>query len=50
VNTGYKLWGVVTNFNLNHMQWAWTSLFGVILTDLYIRSVAMGAITDIRFF
>lgn len=50
VNTGYKLWGVVTNFNLNHMQWAWTSLFAVILTDLYIRSVALGAIPDIRFF
>jgi hypothetical protein len=48
VKTGYKLWSLATIFNRNHMQWAWTSLFGVILTDLYIRMVAMGAFLDPR--
>ena len=46
--TGYHAWKIVTFFNENHMAWAWFSLFGVILTDLYIRSVMVGAITDIR--
>jgi hypothetical protein len=32
------------------MQFAWLSLFWVLLTDLYIRLVASGAITDPRFF
>jgi hypothetical protein len=49
IKSGYKAWKIVTMFNLNHMQWAWTSLFGVILTDLYIRSVAIGAIPDVHF-
>ena len=50
VSTGYKAWKIVTFFNMNHMQWAWTSLGGVILTDAYIRAVASGMIPDIRFF
>ncbi len=50
VATGYHAWKIVTIFNRNHMQWAWCSLFGVVLTDLYIRSVAVQAITDLRFF
>lgn len=50
VKTAYKAWRFATAFNVNHMQWAWTSLFAVILTDLYIRSVAAGLITDFRFF
>jgi hypothetical protein len=32
------------------MQWAWTSLGAVILTDLYIRMVASQVIPDVRFF
>jgi hypothetical protein len=44
----HKLWKLVSKLNLNHMAYAWISLFGVILCDLYIRSVASGAITDIR--
>jgi hypothetical protein len=47
---GYKAWKLSTFFNLNHMQWAWCSLGSVILTDFYIRMVASGAFTDIRFF
>jgi hypothetical protein len=32
------------------MQIAWVSLFGVALTDLYIRLVATDVIRDLRFF
>jgi hypothetical protein len=32
------------------MQIAWVSLIWVALTDLYIRLVASGTITDLRFF
>jgi hypothetical protein len=30
------------------MPWAWLSLFGVALADLYVRLVSMGVITDPR--
>jgi hypothetical protein len=46
----HKLWAAVSKLNVSHMSFAWVSLFGVALCDLYIRSVASGAITDIRFF
>jgi hypothetical protein len=46
----YKIWQGVSKLNMSHMQWAWTSLFGVALTDLYIRAVASGMITDMRLF
>jgi hypothetical protein len=46
----FKLWNLVSKLNMSHMAFAWVSLFGVSLCDLYIRSVASGAITDIRFF
>ncbi len=32
------------------MLFAWVSLIGVSLTDVYIRCVATGAITDVRLF
>jgi len=38
----YKLWRLSTYFNLNHMQWAWASLFSVGFTDVYIRLCSMG--------
>ncbi|MBX3191461.1 MAG: hypothetical protein KF819_30985 [Labilithrix sp.] len=44
----HRLWGWVSKLNINHMAFAWVSLFGVALCDLYIRSVAVGAIADIR--
>jgi hypothetical protein len=31
-----------------HMKWAWMSLFGVALTDLYVRLCSMGILTDWR--
>ncbi len=46
----HTLWTLVTKLNENHMAFAWSSLFGVALTDLYIRMVSSGAIHDIRFF
>ena len=44
----YLMWKRVTVLNEKHMELAWVSLFGVALTDLYVRLVASGAITDIR--
>jgi len=46
----HKLWTWVSKLNINHMGFAWVSLFGIILCDFYIRQVASGAIQDIRFF
>jgi hypothetical protein len=34
--------------NKRHMNWAWFSLFSVALSDLYIRLLSMGIITDLR--
>jgi len=31
-----------------HMKWAWMSLFGVALADLYVRLCSMGVIADVR--
>jgi hypothetical protein len=45
-----KCYDCVSNLNQRHMHWAWTSLFGVMLTDLYIRLCAMGVIVDYRIF
>ncbi len=39
-------WDVVSRLNANHGLWAWLSLFSVALTDVYIRLVANGHITD----
>jgi hypothetical protein len=44
------MWTQVSRLNTKHMQYAWLSLFWVLFTDLYIRLVASGAITDPRFF
>ena len=44
----YQAWKFVSMFNMHHMMWAWISLFWVGFTDLYIRLVSMGIITDYR--
>ncbi len=44
------MWTLVSKLNGRHMQFAWVSLALVLFTDLYIRLVASGAITDPRFF
>jgi hypothetical protein len=46
----YGLWRLITRLNEQHPTFAWLSLFGVGLTDLYIRLVAMGIIRDLRIF
>jgi hypothetical protein len=46
----YKLWRGTTRLNEHHMFWAWTSLFGVTLADVYVLLVATGTITDVRLF
>ena len=46
----FRLWRFVTRLNIRHGEIAWVSLFGVALTDLYVRLVASGVISDPRFF
>ena len=46
----YSAWRGVSFINEHHMLFAWLSLFSVALTDLYVRSVASGAIKDLRLF
>jgi hypothetical protein len=46
----HSLWKVVSVLNERHMVFAWASLFSVALTDLYIRSVATGMLSDARLF
>ena len=46
----FRLWKLVTVLNERHMVFAWMSLFSVALTDLYIRMVASGNLTDVRIF
>ena len=46
----YRAWTLVSRLNGRHMQLAWVSLAGVALTDLYVRLLATGAVTDPRFF
>jgi hypothetical protein len=48
--TRHRLWGVVSKFNLRHMEWAWISLIVVGLTDLYVRLAAAGVFHDPRIF
>jgi len=46
----FQTWRGVSALNRNHQLWAWCSLFGVALTDVYIRLCAMGVIHDVRLF
>jgi hypothetical protein len=48
--TRYRLWLLTSRLNHRHMQIAWVSLVGVASADLYVRLVASGVITDLRFF
>jgi hypothetical protein len=43
-----KCYGCVSALNSKHMYWAWVSLFWVGFTDLYVRLLSMGYITDLR--
>jgi hypothetical protein len=46
----YRVWKLLTPLNAKHMQIAWASLVFVALTDLYVRLVASGTITDFKIF
>ena len=46
----YKTWTIVSRLNADHPKYAWISLIGVALCDLYVRQVASGAITNFYFF
>ncbi|MFV1980297.1 MAG: succinate dehydrogenase [Rhodothermia bacterium] len=41
-------WQKASILNRNHMFWAWSSLFWVAFTDLYVRLVSMGVLTDLN--
>jgi hypothetical protein len=44
----YQLWKRTSWMNERHMQFAWVSLFAVVLADIYVWLVAAGTITDWR--
>jgi len=44
----YRMWRIVSRLNARHAWLAWISMASVALTDLYIRLVASGAISDWR--
>lgn len=44
----HGLWKIFTKLNERHALYAWISLFGVALTDVYVRLVSMNVIKDIR--
>lgn len=46
----FRFWKLVSRLNIRHGEIAWVSMFGVGLADLYVRLVAMGVISDPRFF
>jgi hypothetical protein len=46
----YGAWRWISFLNERHMLFAWISLFGVALTDFYVRMVSSGAIQDVRIF
>ncbi len=46
----YRFWKMLTPLNAKHMNFAWASLVFVALTDVYVRLVASGALTDYKLF
>ena len=46
----HGIWSVLTALNERHMLFAWLSLVGVALADLYVRELACGGLRDIRLF
>jgi hypothetical protein len=46
----YRFWTQLSKLNGRHMQFAWTSLITVMLTDFYIMAVAADWISDLRLF
>jgi hypothetical protein len=46
----HKVWNRISHLNEHHMRWAWLSLISVGLSDVYVRLLAAGLISDVRFF
>jgi len=46
----YRFWKIVSPLNAKHMNLAWASLLFVGFTDVYVRLVASGALTDYKIF
>jgi hypothetical protein len=46
----YKAWTQISKLNARHANFAWLSLFSVLIADLYVFLVATGTISDLRFF
>jgi hypothetical protein len=46
--TRHGLWRRINVLNARHMEWAWISLVGVGLTDLYVRLASAGVFDDPR--
>ena len=46
----YRFWKFLNPLNAKHMNFAWASLIFVALTDVYVRLVASGALTDYKLF
>jgi hypothetical protein len=46
----YKMWTWVSILNHRHPTFAWISLIGVALADVYVRAVSSGSITNFYFF
>ncbi|HEY1456687.1 MAG TPA: succinate dehydrogenase [Candidatus Dormibacteraeota bacterium] len=44
----FRLWKGVTVLNIRHDRWAWASLVSVAATDIYIRLLMHGWLTDLR--
>ena len=44
----YRLWRITNYLNPRHPMFAWISLFGVAIADMYVRLVASGWIQDPR--
>lgn len=44
----HNAWKLSTWLNERHMLFAWTSLYWILITDLYVRLVSMGIIPDIN--
>jgi hypothetical protein len=44
--TRHRAWRRVSGLNARHAVWAWASLASVVLADVYIRLLAVGAISD----
>ena len=45
---GVSAYACVSCLNRRHMVWAWSSLFTVGFSDLYVRLCSMGVWTDFR--